>query len=72
MKKEYQMQHKIGTIAGNIFNKLESGGEMTPRKISSSINEKTDVVYMALGWLARENKVEFNATKSTFKVRVNK
>ena len=65
------MQHKIGTIAGNIFNHLEKGGEMTPRGLSTAVKEKSDVVYMALGWLARENKVEFNPTKSTFKVRLN-
>ncbi len=66
------MQHKIGIVAGNIWQQLEKKGEMTPRNICTSIREKSDVVYLALGWLARENKVHFEPTKSTFKVKLGK
>jgi len=66
------MQSKIGKVAGNIWGQLERGGEMTPRKLSTAVKEKSDVVYLALGWLARENKIEFNPTKTTFKVKLNK
>jgi len=64
------MQNKIGDVAGNIWQQLEKNGEMTPRKLTTRIKEKSDVVYLALGWLARENKVEFNQAKSTFKVKL--
>ncbi|MBU1320076.1 MAG: winged helix-turn-helix domain-containing protein [Candidatus Zixiibacteriota bacterium] len=64
------MQDRIGIVAGNIWKKLERDGEMSPRKLSTATKEKSDVVYLALGWLARENKVEFNATKSSFKVKI--
>ena len=66
------MQDKIGAVAGNIWSHLEKTGEMSPRKLGTAVKEKSDVVYMALGWLARENKVEFDAMKSTFKVKLNK
>jgi len=69
-EKEFKMQDRIGIVAGNIWKRLETDGEMSPRKISATTKEKSDVVYLALGWLARENKVEFNATKSSFKVKL--
>jgi len=69
---EPDMQNRIGSVAGNIWNQLEKNGEMTPRKISTSIKEKAEVVHLALGWLARENKVQFNPTKTTFKVKLHK
>lgn len=65
------MQDKIGYVAGNIWKQLEAKGEMTPKKISTSIKERSDVVYLALGWLARENKVSFQSTKTTFKVKLD-
>ncbi len=64
------MQDKIGYVAGNIWQQLERKGEMTPRKLSTATKENSDVVYLALGWLARENKIEFQPTKSTFRVKL--
>ena len=64
------MQDKIGYVAGSIWQQLERKGEMTPKKLSTAMKESTDVVYLALGWLARENKIEFQPTKSTFRVKL--
>jgi hypothetical protein len=66
------MNHRIGTVAGNIWQQLEKGDEITPKQLSTAIKEKSDVVYLALGWLAREDKIEINPTKSTFKVKISK
>ena len=64
------MQDKIGYVAGNIWQHLERKGEMTPKKLSTVMKESPNVVYLALGWLARENKIEFQPTKSTFRVKL--
>ncbi|MBD3218698.1 MAG: hypothetical protein GF310_10505 [candidate division Zixibacteria bacterium] len=61
----------IGETAGKIWQVLEKG-ESTPRKLATATKSKSDRVYMALGWLAREGKVNFNPTKSSFKVSINK
>jgi len=66
------MQHDIGMMAGKIWQELEKSGESTPRTLQTVTNGKTEQVYMALGWLAREGKVKFSQTKSTFKVSINK
>ena len=65
------MEQNIGELAGRIWHELEKG-ESTPRKLATATKGKTDHVYMALGWLAREGKVSLNQTKSTFKVSINK
>ncbi|HER00567.1 MAG TPA: hypothetical protein ENO22_14615 [candidate division Zixibacteria bacterium] len=63
--------NNIGETAGKIWHELEKG-ESTPRKLATATKSKSDHVYMALGWLAREGKVSISPTKSTFKVSINK
>ena len=65
------MEYDIGTIAGKIWNELETKGPRSPRNLQSSLKAKSDRIYLALGWLAREGKVQFNPTKTTFKVSLN-
>jgi Winged helix-turn-helix domain (DUF2582) len=65
------MENNIGSTAGKIWHELENKGDSTPRKLATAIKGKSDQVYLALGWLAREGKINFNQTKSSFKVSIN-
>lgn len=65
------MENDIGTIAGKIWNELETKGARSPRNLQTALKTKSDRIYLALGWLAREGKVQFNQTKTTFKVTLN-
>jgi hypothetical protein len=47
----------IGTLAGNIWNKLEKEGALTAAALVKALNAKSNDVYMALGWLLREDKL---------------
>jgi len=49
----------IGTNAGIIWNLLSKGGKMNIDKIArvSGLTEKE--ILIAIGWLSRENKIEF-------------
>lgn len=54
-------QERIGTNAGKIWHRLDKG-ELTNthlEKIKKDCNLKTYDFFLALGWLARENKVKF-------------
>ena len=53
------MIKQIGDMAGKIWHKLGDKGEMNMASLSRSVKSKNDVVYPALGWLARENKIQF-------------
>ena len=57
------MKHAIGDTAGKIWRKLKSEGETNITNVPKLLDEKAPVVYMALGWLAREDKVEFRTEK---------
>ena len=53
------MIEEIGEIAGEIWNLLYNNGEMSISRVVSRINATQSIAYMGLGWLAREDKLEF-------------
>lgn len=52
-------KHDIGTKAGTIWHLLANHGAMNIREIGEKTNSKESLILLALGWLARENKVVF-------------
>jgi len=53
------MIEEIGTVAGEIWNLLNERGGLSISGVVSEINASQSVAYMGLGWLAREDKLEF-------------
>lgn len=49
---------QIGETAGIVWNLLADHGQMSPAKLAKAIDAPRDVVMQAVGWLAREDKVE--------------
>lgn len=58
------MKDKIGNIAGDIWKILKEKGEVNAAQLPKLLNEKSALVYQGLGWLARENKVEYQAKEA--------
>ena len=54
---------QIGDIAGVVWHALEKGGPTTLAKLAKNIDAPRDVVMQAVGWLAREGKIEIEETK---------
>lgn len=54
---------QIGEIAGVVWHALEKGGPMTQAKLIKEIDAPRDLVMQAVGWLAREGKVEIEDLK---------
>lgn len=50
---------EIGFVAGDIYKLLKEKGSLTLKEIISSIKAEQTTAVMALGWLAREDKIEF-------------
>jgi hypothetical protein len=48
----------IGEMAGAVWTTLSEHGPMTMAKLVKAIGEPRDEVMQALGWLAREDKIE--------------
>jgi len=49
--------YEIGETAGQIWKVLEDGGPMSIARLTKAVDAPRDTVLMALGWLAREDKI---------------
>ncbi len=52
------MTHEVGKHAGNILMLLSGKGNLSIREIGEQTQCKDKLIYLALGWLLRENKIE--------------
>ena len=54
------MKEKIGKTAGRIWETLRKKQEINVSQLPRTIKEKSGVTYQALGWLAREDKINYH------------
>jgi uncharacterized membrane protein len=59
------MKEKIGTSAGKIWRILKKSDEVAISKLPKILGESESITYQALGWLAREGKVEYRSEGRT-------
>ncbi len=64
------MIDQIGVDAGKVWNELELNGEMTTGTLKKSLGISPFNLYIAIGWLAREDKVLMTRKGSTIKVQL--
>ena len=53
------MKTKIGEMAGRVWRFLGERETVDISKLPMMLKEKGEIVYQALGWLAREDKIDF-------------
>jgi hypothetical protein len=58
----------IGDLAGKVWSTLNGGEAMTPAQLAKATGENEKMVCMAIGWLAREDKLEISKVKTSLKV----
>jgi hypothetical protein len=58
----------VGEVAGKVWHALKENGEMSPAQLKKKTGTDDKTMWMALGWLAREDKVNFNQIKNTLKI----
>jgi hypothetical protein len=63
------IQH-IGEMAGRIWRTLDEEGELRVSTLKRQLDAPDALVYMALGWLAREDKLEMEPQGRTYVVRL--
>jgi hypothetical protein len=54
---------QIGQTAGLVWHALDKHGPQSITKLARSIDAPRDVVMQAVGWLAREEKIDIKETK---------
>ncbi len=62
------MNEEIGTMAGAIWRTLEANGETTLAKLKKELKATSPVFDWAIGWLAREDKIELTMENRTVRV----
>ena len=63
-------QIQIGETAGNIWEALSSQGPLTFAALMEEINAPQSLFFMAIGWLARENKLEFEPAGGDYTIHL--
>lgn len=54
--------NQIGETAGAVWKTLDKHGSMSLAKLVERVGGNRDVVMQAIGWLAREDKLEISET----------
>ena len=64
------MKNEVGQYAGIVWRLLSERKKMSIRKIGEITFFKETRIFLALGWLARENKIEFQNQSGTLYVEL--
>jgi Winged helix-turn-helix domain (DUF2582) len=68
--KGMDIKSMVGETAGKIWETLSAQGPLTVAQLKKKVDGKTDLVNFALGWLAREDKIDLIPEKKTFRVQL--
>jgi len=66
----FYSNHEIGQVAGKVWRTLDDQGAQSLAALKKSTSATDDLVVAAVGWLAREDKLEF-ATRDGRLVKVS-
>lgn len=62
-------EEKAGELAGKIWEALNEGGKLTGKEIKKAIKTRSDKdLYLGIGWLLREGKLEVNESEKEITV----
>jgi len=64
------MTAKVGEAAGKVWHTLKENGEMSTAQLKKKLGTDDKTLWMALGWLAREDKLNFIQVKNTLKISI--
>jgi len=66
------MKNVIGEAAGEIWRYLSNNGDASFTALKKSIKRNPNELYLALGWLSREGKIEIEPKgKNDIKLHLN-
>ncbi len=63
-----EMNDRVGFAAGEIWKYLNENGESSPIKLKASLGLSNTLLYLALGWLAREDKVNIRQHEYSYRI----
>jgi len=64
------IKEQIGLTAGDVWHLLNQSGPQTLAQLKKGLNGGAEFLPFAIGWLAREDKVEIAADKKSIRVHL--
>ncbi len=64
------IQNQVGETAGKVWQALSEGGPQTVTQLQRKLNGSSELLNFALGWLAREDKIEIIQDKKSLRVQL--
>jgi hypothetical protein len=61
---------QVGELAGEVWQLLANEGPLTLAQLKKKLDAKGELLSYALGWLAREDKIDFVSEKKTMRVQL--
>jgi hypothetical protein len=61
---------QIGVAAGEVWRMLEQSGPLSLPQLKKKLNGSSELLAFAVGWLAREDKLEIIVEKKSFRVQL--
>ena len=55
--------HQIGETAGTVWKTLSTSGPLSVSKLAEKTEFNRDLLMQAIGWLAREDKIDISESK---------
>jgi hypothetical protein len=65
---EMEINAQVGETAGKVWNLLNDEGPQTFAQLKKKLDGSGELLSFALGWLAREDKVDITQEKKVVKV----
>jgi hypothetical protein len=65
---EMEIKAQVGETAGRIWHLLDDEGPQTFPQLKKKLDGSAELLSFALGWLAREDKVDITQEKKVVKV----
>ena len=65
-----EVNSQIGETAGKVWNLLSENGPLTTTQMRKKLNGSGELLNLALGWLAREDKVVVTQERRSFRIQL--
>ena len=63
-------EHRIGETAGTIWEILSQQGPLSFAALMEEVNAPQSLFFMAIGWLSREEKLQFDQANGDYLIRL--
>lgn len=65
-----EIKEQVGLTAGQVWQLLNESGPLTMTQLKKKVNGESEYLNFALGWLAREDKIDMVQVKKNLRVQL--